>query len=914
MAYSRSQAQGSAQEIIKSKHKLPIGLYIIKDRALRITENRNFLDAVLILIGFLAVTTAFNFYPISLLIILFVLLFGATLYNPFLGLIALMSLSLFSLMYQVPALAWFYLFVFSMMLVYGYMHHRTIIFLLILLSLAFSPLGYFLEIPAFIFAAIIVGFRRSVMVSVFAVLAIVSFSAIMGVPNTGYILYNGIAAHQNLDSATILSYSVPNKPMLALSNFVAGAKSAYATFFNGALINSISQIFGLLAMPLTMQFIYLAQIALLVAIAFSIEFLAINRRSKYKGTEASIVGIAYPIFYYLASATFDLSYNLLLPLLSFVIAPLTLFILELYSVRIVKALDVKKQDIRMKFGEAFEDLQAENIGETFDDVINYEVTKSQLTEAVIAPIERKGISRAYNVKPAKGILFFGPPGTGKTMMMRALANELHANIYHVKTSNLISAYAGETEKRISNIFAIAKKHAPCVLFIDEVDSIASSRTEGSDETRQQALSQLLQEMDGFEKLENVVVVCATNVPNKLDPAILRPGRIDRIVYIGLPDYNGRKLIFQKYLKGLPLSGDINPDEIAEVSERYSPADIKAVCEDVAQMVAQEAATKHKILEITQSEIISTIKSTKPSTNLAQMEDYNTFKIDFARSRGMQEPQIEKSEEMVRFDDVIGLDEAKKAVIDAVQVPLLHPDLIKKYDIKNINGILLFGPPGTGKSMLMRAISNEFESITILEIDTPMLHVQGVDKASLIIKTTFDRARENKPAIIFIDEIEALFPKRGTASVAESQITTEALRQMDGIKKLSGVVVIGATNRPEDLDPAILRAGRFDKLIFVKPPDEKNRAILFKLYLSKVPLADDIDFDVLGNKSKGFTGADIAGVCREIKSQALDKNVKSGEEAPIEMDDIEKIVKNTRPSAPDVVMSSYLNFLATYGKR
>ena len=914
MAYPGIQISSRAQNIIRSKHRLPIGFYILKDRTLRLTENKNFLDAILILVGFLAIVTALSFYPIALLVVFVVLLFAVTLYNPFIGLIIFMVLSFFPLMYQVPAIAWFYLFIFSAMLIYGYMHYRTIVFLFVLVGLAFSPLGYFLEIPALIFATLIIGFRRSVLVSVLAVLAIVSSSAIMGVQNTGFILYNGIAAHQNLGNSILFKYLTPDKPILSITNFIAGTGSAFAAFSNGEFIGSISHIFIMFIEPLTMQFIYLVQIAILVAMAFLIEYLAINRRAKYKGAESSLVGAAYPAFYYFVSVAAGMDYNYFLPIISFALAPITLFILELYNVKIVKALDVRKQDIKMKFGEAFEDLQTEGVGETFDDISNYEATKKQLTEAVIAPIERRGISRAYNVKPAKGILFFGPPGTGKTMMMRALANELHASIFHVKTSSLISSFAGETEKRISNIFAIAKKHAPCVLFVDEVDSIASSRTEAVDETRQQALSQLLQEMDGFEKLDNVVLVCATNIPSRLDPAILRPGRIDRIVYIGLPDYNGRKLIFKKYLKNLPLSEDVDLDEITEATERYSPADIKVLCESVAQMVAQEAAAKHKILGITQDDMMNVISKTKPSTTLAQIDEYNTFRIDFERSRGMEEPQVEKQEGQVSFKDVIGLEDAKKAVIDAVQVPLLHPDLMKKYDIKNINGILLFGPPGTGKTMLMRAISNEFESVTLLQIDTPMLHSQGVDKATLIVKSIFDRARENKPAIIFIDEIEALFPKRETGSIAEAQVTTEALRQMDGIKKLSGVVVVGATNRPEDLDTAILRAGRFDKLIFVKPPDKNNRALMFKEYLSMIPLADDVDFDALGAESKGFTGADISGVCREIKSEALDKNIKSGEEVKITMEDIEEVVENTKASAPDSIMGNYLNFLATYGKR
>lgn len=332
------------------------------------------------------------------------------------------------------------------------------------------------------------------------------------------------------------------------------------------------------------------------------------------------------------------------------------------------------------------------------------------------------------------------------------------------------------------------------------------------------------------------------------------------------------------------------------------------------MVAEEAASEHKILEITEQNLLDVLKKTKPSTSLLQVEEYNTFKIDFERSRGLEESHIESAKEKVGFNDVIGLEEAKKAIIDAIQIPLLHPDLVKEYDIKNVNGILLFGPPGNGKTMLMRAISTEFGNVTLLELDAPTLHNQGVDMATSVIKTIFNRAQENTPAIIFIDEIEALFPRREIASIAEAQVTTEALRQMDGIRKLTGVVVVAATNKPDKLDSALLRAGRFDKLIFVKPPDRNGRALLFKINLGNVPLADDVDFDKLADESRGFTGADIAGIAREVKMRALDESIKTSEETKITMNDLETVVEDTKPSAPDSEMSTYLNFLAAYGER
>ena len=328
------------------------------------------------------------------------------------------------------------------------------------------------------------------------------------------------------------------------------------------------------------------------------------------------------------------------------------------------------------------------------------------------------------------------------------------------------------------------------------------------------------------------------------------------------------------------------------------------------MVAQKASKSHAILQITQKDILDVLGAIKASTSLADIEKYTKFKLMFERTVY----GIAKEEEKEEIP-VIGLEDVKKAVNESVEIPLKYPEMVKKYGIKPVNGILLFGPPGNGKTMMMRQISKSLKGVTMIELDTANILKMGSQEALEKIKEEFNLARENAPSIIFMDEIDGVFPKRETSTSQEFvQMTSELLKQIDGIKSFSDIVIIAATNRPDSLDPALLRPGRFDKLIFVKPPETDERIELFKQNLANINLANDVDFDKIGKETKGFTGADIANVCRQIKVNALKKNISENKEISISMQDIEAITKKTRPSASEIVVSQYLSFLSKYGER
>ncbi|MDE1846262.1 MAG: AAA family ATPase [Candidatus Micrarchaeota archaeon] len=896
----------------ESAYKLtPLYMYRFKDMVRQIASDPQFPDALAAIFALIAVSSALPLYPLPILVLLVLATFVVTMFQPLLGLMVLLFETFPMFVYQIPLVAWLFTIFMSLSFFLGYKHYRSIIFIYALMAIPFSPFGFFLELPTFVITILTIGLRRGAIAAAIAVIVVSASSGISGIPNTGSIAFNSTQTFGQVMGAHVDQFVVPTKAALGFSNFTTGLSSSTSTFLSFAVAQKIFSGMALGAVAIINNFpLVILQIIAWVFVVYVISNTAVKSRSKFKGARASLFSVIIPLTYLGLSYLNNLPFNSL-TFVGFLIIPIILFTLEYYDITVVRALEVMKQDFRGRFGEMYEDLST-GTRETLDDVANYDDVKQELKEAVLAPIEKRELAGAYNIKPPKGILLFGPPGTGKTYLMRALANELRAGFFYIKASQILSPYPGQSAQTIERIFNVAKKHTPCIIFFDEIDNIASNRELQESETGRQILSTLLSEMDGFQTIEGVVIVGATNVPQFLDPSIMRAGRFDKILYIPLPNALGRKKILQQYFKKLPITSDLDYDKLAQITDRYSGADIKNLSENVARQAADEAAEKNKVLKITLADIVSIIKVTKPSTSLAQVDKYNAFKLDYERRTHQGQEQDASSS--VSIDEVVGLDDAKKALHEAVELPILHPELLKKYDIKNIKGILMFGPPGTGKTMLMRAVASELGDVHLITMSGGEISKYGPERAIESIRQTFDRAKENSPSIIFIDEIDAVVPARDQATEKGVQFTGEFLEELDGIKSQYNIVLVATTNRPDMLDPALLRPGRIDKIIYVAPPNREEREQLFRYNLAKAPTQNEIDFGKLAEITPGYTGADITNICRQAKMNALEHSIRSSGEELISTEMMVKIIQSIKPSAPSAVVGRYLAFLAKYGQR
>jgi transitional endoplasmic reticulum ATPase len=540
---------------------------------------------------------------------------------------------------------------------------------------------------------------------------------------------------------------------------------------------------------------------------------------------------------------------------------------------------------------------------TYEDIGGLKDELQRVREMIELPLRRPELFDRLGIEPPKGILLHGPPGTGKTLIAKAVANEADVYFTPIAGPEIMSKFYGESEARLREKFDQAEKNAPSILFIDEVDAIAPKRGEVTGEVERRVVSQLCTLMDGLKARGKVIVIAATNRPQALDPALRRPGRFDREIVIGVPNRDGRKEILQIHTRGMPLAKDVNLDALANVTHGFVGADLESICKEAAMSALRKILPEIKLEE----------KAIPPEV----LEKLQVTKEDFNNARRMVEPSAMREVLVevpdVRWEDVGGLGDVKQELREAVEWPLKHPESFKRMGIEPPRGILLYGPPGTGKTLLARAVATESEA-NFIAIKGPSLLSKWVGESEKGVRETFRKARMAAPAIIFFDEIDALVPRRGSgfgdAHVTE-RVISQLLTELDGLEKLENIVVVGATNRPDLIDSALLRPGRFDRLVIVPAPDRKARLEIFKIHTRGMPLGKDVDLETLSTETEGYAGSDIAALCREAAMLVLRKDIKSKE---VQMKHFRDAMKRVKPSITTDIEKSYKAFSERHGKR
>ncbi|CVK32854.1 Cell division cycle protein 48 homolog AF_1297 (fragment) [Methanoculleus bourgensis] len=496
----------------------------------------------------------------------------------------------------------------------------------------------------------------------------------------------------------------------------------------------------------------------------------------------------------------------------------------------------------------------------YEDIGGLDRELQLVREMIELPLRHPELFERLGIEPPKGVLLYGPPGTGKTLIAKAVANEVDAHFVTLSGPEIMSKYYGESEERLREVFEEAQENAPSIIFIDEIDSIAPKREEVKGEVERRVVAQLLALMDGLKTRGQVVVIAATNLPEIIDPALRRGGRFDREIEIGIPDTKGRQQIFQIHTRGMPLAEDVNLDDYARSTHGFVGADIALLAKEAAMHALRRIIPHIKIEEEIPTEIIDQLRVTN--------EDFLEAHKHVEPS-AMREVLVEIPD--VKWEDVGGLEDVKAELAEAVEWPLKYPEIFDALETEPPRGILLFGPPGTGKTLLAKAVANESES-NFISVKGPELLSKWVGESERGVRQVFRKARQAAPSIIFFDEIDALMPKRG-AYIGSSHVTesvvSQILTELDGLEELNNVVVLGATNRPDMLDEALLRPGRLDRMIYVPPPDREGRKKIFEVYLrNREILANDVDIDELVERTEGYVGADIEALVREAKISAM----------------------------------------------
>lgn len=534
---------------------------------------------------------------------------------------------------------------------------------------------------------------------------------------------------------------------------------------------------------------------------------------------------------------------------------------------------------------------------TYEDIGGLGDAVGRVREMIELPLRHPELFKRLGVEAPKGVLLHGPPGTGKTLLAKAVANETNTSFYTIGGPEIMSKYYGESEEKLRSIFEQAEKNAPSIIFIDEIDSIAPKREEVSGEVERRIVAQLLSLMDGMSSRGKVVVIGATNRVNAIDPALRRPGRFDREIEIGVPDRNGRLEILQVHTRGMPLAKDVNLEKIADISHGFVGADLQSLSKEAGMRALRKILPEIDLSS--QSIPVETLRKI-----IVTMQDFMDVVKEMEPS-AMREVFVEVPD--VKWEDIGGLSSIKQELQEAVEWPLKYQGVFAYADAMPPKGILLYGPPGTGKTLMAKAAANESEA-NFISIKGPELLSKWVGESEKGVREVFRKARQAAPCIIFFDEVDAIAPRRGGGLGSDSHVTerliSQLLTELDGLEILTNVVVIAATNRPDIIDPALLRPGRFDRLLYVPLPDKNSRLQIIKIHTKKKPLAEDINMDDLVGHTEGYTGADIASLASAAVMLALREHVAKykdpkeavshQQELKIHMKHFEDAMKKIRP--------------------
>ncbi len=548
---------------------------------------------------------------------------------------------------------------------------------------------------------------------------------------------------------------------------------------------------------------------------------------------------------------------------------------------VIKDESIDEEDVGASSGITYED-----IGGIGDQLL-------KVREMIELPLKHPELFRRLGIDPPKGVLLHGPPGTGKTMIAKAVATETNAHFTAINGPEVISKYYGESEKQLREIFDEAANNAPAIVFLDEIDSICPKREDVSGEVERRVVAQMLTLMDGMQGRDNVIVIAATNRRDAIDPALRRPGRFDREIEIGVPDRFGRKEIIEVHTRGMPISDDFDVDWVLENSYGFVGADIAALVRESAMK-----ALRRYLPEIDLDE--DTIPPEVLEKMEVKMEDFK-LAIREIEPSALREIYVEIPE--IQWDEVGGLEEIKERLKESVEWPLTRSELFNHFGIKPPRGIVLFGAPGTGKTLLAKAIANEAKA-NFISIKGPELISKWVGESERAIREIFKKAKQSAPSVIFLDEFESIAHMRSGGSASEgsdvaNRVVNQLLASMDGVESLDGVIVVAATNRPEMIDPALLRSGRFERVLHVPPPDEKARMAIADIHTSGMPIAKNVDLKKVFKGLDGFTGADIEAVCREAGLIAMRAGRKSVTKAHLD-----EAASRVRPTVTPDMMEYY----------